>query len=60
MPFWKCENCGYTFQADMPPEDSICPNCKEKCTFKNVTCYAPECGMLPEHPEREHIDPRLV
>ena len=59
MPFWKCSNCGYTFQADMAPEDSICPSCKEKCTFKNVTCYLEECGMRPEHPEIEHIDPRL-
>jgi len=55
MPWWKCDNCGYTFQSETLPADGICPNCKEECTFKNVTCYVPECGG----PEGEHIDHRL-
>jgi hypothetical protein len=24
------------------PEE--CPECKEKCDFKNITCYTPDCG----------------
>jgi len=49
-PYWKCSNCSYTLQDDTPPEE--CPSCHEKCEFKNVTCYAPECGF-------KGIDPRL-
>jgi rubredoxin len=40
--WWKCSNCGYTLQADTPPE--TCPSCKEKCNFVDATCYTPECG----------------
>jgi rubrerythrin len=40
--FWKCDNCGYTLTASTPPE--ICPSCNQKCLFKNITCYTPECG----------------
>jgi rubredoxin len=43
MPEWKCNNCGYQFTADRPPEDA-CPNCHEKCEYLDVTCYIPECG----------------
>lgn len=49
--FWKCSSCGNTVQASIPPE--ICPSCKEKCFFKNVSCYTPECGGPGK------IDPRL-
>ena len=49
-PYWKCGGCGYTMQAEMPPD--LCPSCNEKCEFKDVTCYAPECGF-------KGIDPRL-
>jgi rubrerythrin len=48
---WKCEKCGYTFEADTsnpPPEN--CPSCKEKCEFLNVTCYVPECGQKGQDP----------
>ena len=48
--FWKCSKCGYTVTQPKPPEQ--CPECKENCEFKNVTCYAPECGF-------GNIDPRL-
>ena len=41
-PFWKCLNCGNTVQIPAPPE--ICPSCEQKCAFKDVTCYTPDCG----------------
>jgi rubrerythrin len=50
-PFWKCGGCGNTVQAPAAPE--TCPSCKEKCVFKDVTCYTPDCGGPG------NIDPRL-
>ena len=47
---WKCGRCGHTLQAPEPPRE--CPSCGEQCEFRNVTCYAPECGF-------QGIDPRL-
>jgi rubredoxin len=41
MASWKCGNCGYTFEADTPPDQ--CPSCKEKCEFLDNTCYTPDC-----------------
>ena len=41
-PFWKCGECGHTVQLNAPPEK--CPSCNEKCVFKDVTCYTPDCG----------------
>ena len=38
---WKCSNCGYAFSRSVPPD--ICPGCKAKCQFIDVTCYIPEC-----------------
>ena len=49
-PYWKCSGRGYTRRADAPPDE--CESCHEKCEFKDVTCYAPECGF-------KGIDPRL-
>ena len=49
-PYWKCSNCGHTLQAAAPPD--VCESCHEKCEFKDVTCYAPECGF-------KGVDPRL-
>ncbi len=40
--WWKCSNCGYTFDAPTVPEK--CPSCGEKCAFIDATCYTPECG----------------
>ena len=40
---WKCSNCGNTLVEIKPPE--ICPVCKQKCAFLNVTCYKPDCGF---------------
>ncbi len=41
MASWKCQKCGYTIEADKPPEQ--CPSCKEKCEFLDNTCYTPDC-----------------
>jgi rubredoxin len=43
MPSWKCQKCGYTLEADTPPDQ--CPSCKEKCEFLDNTCYTPDCTM---------------
>lgn len=42
MPVWKCNNCGNTVDLANPPD--ICPSCKEKCEFVDVSCYIPDCG----------------
>lgn len=50
MESWKCEKCGYTLEADIPPDK--CPTCSENCQFLNVTCYTPDC-------EGDGIDQRI-
>jgi len=52
-PWWKCSECGYTFQDEQPPE--MCPGCKEKCAFIDASCYTPECGG----PESGNPDPQV-
>jgi len=42
MTTWKCDKCGNTITVDRPPD--ICPSCKQKCEYVDVTCYIPECG----------------
>jgi len=49
-PHWKCTKCGYTMQSEKPPDE--CSSCHERCEFKDVTCYTPECGL-------KGVDPRL-
>jgi rubrerythrin len=51
MASWKCANCGYTFEADAPPDQ--CPSCKEKCEFLDNSCYTPDCTA-------EGMDPRIA
>ncbi|MBP2144064.1 rubredoxin [Methanococcus voltae] len=51
MTWWKCSNCGYIFEGDEVPDQ--CPNCGEKCTFYDVSCYTPECGFCG-------IDPKIA
>lgn len=53
MSVWKCNKCGNTINTETPPE--ICPSCKNKCEFVNVTCYTPECGG----PETGNVDERV-
>ena len=59
MNSWKCEKCGYTLEADTPPDQ--CPSCKERCQFLDNTCYTPDCegdgidqriGQDPNRPQR--------
>jgi rubredoxin len=54
LPWWKCTECGYLFQAPQAPE--ACPSCKTKCVFVDATCYTPECGG----PESGNPDPRIA
>jgi rubredoxin len=42
MTVWKCNKCGNTINANSPPD--LCPSCKVKCEYVDVTCYIPECG----------------
>lgn len=51
LTYWKCGSCGFLLTAATPP--NICPGCNNKCEFKNVTCYTPDCGGPG------NIDPRL-
>jgi hypothetical protein len=47
-----CTNCGFLVSIGEPPVD--CPNCKNACTFNDVTCYREECGG------EDNVDPLLV
>jgi rubrerythrin len=51
QPSWRCTECGFTLQADQPPQ--ICPMCRAQCEFHDISCYLPECGGPGG------IDPRL-
>ena len=42
MTKWQCIECGYFFDEVKPPD--VCPGCKARCTYADVTCYRPECG----------------
>ena len=42
MTVWKCNRCGSTVAADVPPQS--CQSCKERCEYVDVTCYIPDCG----------------
>ncbi len=52
MPYWMCSTCGTCVEATEPLDE--CPHCKEKCTFRDVTCYRPECGG------ERNVDPLLT
>ena len=42
MPCWMCTSCGHYVNTGTPPDE--CPQCRQRCSFGNVTCYRPECG----------------
>ena len=52
MTYWMCQSCQYCMDSAAPPDR--CPHCEEKCTFRDVTCYRPECGG------EGNIDPLLA
>ncbi len=52
MTHWMCTTCGYYLQAAMAPD--LCPSCRHKCAFNDVTCHDNECGG------EQNIDPVLV
>lgn len=47
---WKCSNCGYTLQAEVPPQQ--CPSCGQTCDFVDASCYIGDC-------EGSTVDPRI-
>ena len=51
MPYWMCELCGHCLNAWRPPVE--CPHCCQVCSFRDVTCYRPECGG------EQNVDPLL-
>lgn len=51
MTTWKCEQCGYRFNEEKPPDE--CPSCHVKCSFLDVTCYTPDC-------QYEQVDERIT
>jgi rubredoxin len=53
MVVWKCNSCGNTIETSTPPE--ICPSCKQKCEFVNVSCYVPDCGG----PDSGNVDAKV-
>ena len=42
MTTWKCNQCGNTVEAKVPPD--LCPACGQQCEYVDVTCYIPGCG----------------
>jgi len=46
---WRCANCGYRLDAEVPPER--CPGCKEACDFIDDNRYVPVAEGGPEGPE---------
>jgi NAD-dependent dihydropyrimidine dehydrogenase PreA subunit len=46
---WRCANCGYRLEADVPPER--CPGCREACDFIDDNRYVPVGEGGPEGPD---------
>ncbi len=40
MNSWKCDSCGYQYDASEPPEK--CPSCGKPCEFREITNYVPK------------------
>lgn len=49
MVSWLCNKCGYTMDAETPPE--VCPSCKSDCSFIDNSCYTPDCAGKPNDPQ---------
>ncbi|MFW6107257.1 MAG: 4Fe-4S binding protein [bacterium] len=52
---WRCGNCGYRLEADVPPE--TCPGCRQKCEFIDDNPYVPvdqgEAARRPSLPQAQ-------
>jgi len=53
MPYWQCSKCKKIFEWDQV-NVKRCPNCNQKCTFKEVTNYTEDLGGPG------NIDTRLI
>jgi len=50
MTSWICDKCGYLHEKiEAPPEK--CPSCKSECSFKDNSCYTPDCAGKPNDPQ---------
>ena len=57
---WRCGNCGYRLEADVPPEK--CPGCKQSCEFIDDNPYVPadEGGPSGIEPVAAGLQPQVV
>ena len=57
---WRCGNCGYRLEAEVPPQE--CPGCKQKCEFIDDNPYVPldEGRPSPIGPMPDALKPRVV
>ena len=55
---WRCGNCGYILEADVPLE--VCPGCRQHCEFIDANPYVPVEGEEIPADERPSIIPRVV
>lgn len=53
MPFFQCDKCKKIFEWDSVSVE-VCPNCNEKCSFRDVTNYTEDNGGPG------NIDTRLI
>ena len=37
LNWWRCSECGYMFQAALPPK--TCPSCREKCALHRIVYH---------------------
>lgn len=54
MTFFQCTKCKKTFEWNAEDLPETCPNCNQKCTFKDVTNYT------TDNAGPGNIDPRLL
>jgi len=57
---WRCGNCGYRLEAEVPPQE--CPGCKQKCEFIDDNPYVPLDEGRPSSigPMPDALKPRVV
>ncbi len=57
---WRCGNCGYRLEADVPPEQ--CPGCRQHCEFIDDNPYVPveTPGATGDEVIPAELQPRVV